>query len=116
MIIPFSKPPTPTSIACSHAGVWAQFQPQQWEPSKGSSVEAVCASRPSLHGLWCAEFTPEEKDRFPVRSAATPVIARDACVGPSLSLIKSNGAPPARPFSQPANLPGSVERGASGFS
>jgi len=113
MIFFSSMPPTPTSIACGHAGVWAQFQPQQWVPSKGSSVEAVYASRPSLHGLWCAEFTPEDVDPLAGEVAVTPVTARDVCVGHGALIFPFFGAPPARPFSQPANLPGSVERGAS---
>jgi hypothetical protein len=73
--------PSPTSIACSYAGVWAQFQPQQSVPSKGSSVEAFLASSPSLYGLWCAEFTPENTRPVKGVVAVTPVVLRDVCVG-----------------------------------
>jgi hypothetical protein len=76
-----SMSPSPTSIACSYAGVWAQFQPQQSVPSKGSSVEAFLASSPSLYGLWCAEFTPENARPIKGVVAVTPVVSRDVCVG-----------------------------------
>ncbi len=77
----FSMSPSPTSIACSHAGVWTQFQLQQSAPSKGSSVEAFLASSPSLYGLWCAEFTPENARPIKGVVAVTPVVLRDVCVG-----------------------------------
>lgn len=108
--------PTPSNIACGHSGVWIQFQPQQWVPSKGTSRLANRADRPSLCELWCAEFTPEISGSFVTRAAVTPMSARDVRNGSDLFSIRIHGAPPARPFSQPANLPGSVERGASGFS
>jgi hypothetical protein len=76
-----SMSPSPTSIACRYAGVWTQFQPQQSVPSKGSSVEAILASSPSLYGLWCAEFTPEYTRPFKGAVAVTPVVLRDVCVG-----------------------------------
>jgi hypothetical protein len=77
-----SMSPSPTNIACSYTGVWAQFQPQQSAPSQGSSVEAFHASRPSLYGLWCAEFTPENVNPFTTGVAAvTPMVAHDVCVG-----------------------------------
>jgi len=111
-----SLSPTPSNIACGHSGVWIQFQPQQWVPSKGTSRLASCADRPSLCELWCAEFTPENSGFYSARKAVTPMNARDVCNGSGLLSFDIHGAPPARPFSQPANLPGSVERGASGFS
>lgn len=80
-----SMSPSPTNIACSYTGVWAQFQPQQSAPSLGSSVEAIRASRPSLYGLWCAEFTPENVNPFTTGVAAvTPMVAHDVCVGAPL--------------------------------
>ena len=110
-----SMSPTPTSTVCGHAGVWALFQPQQCAPSKRCPDEAVLASRFSLHELWCAESTPEDVVPFAGVVAVTPVTVRGACVGSLALNLPFYGAPPARPFSQPANLPGSVERGASSF-
>jgi hypothetical protein len=72
---------SPTSIAYCLAGVWTQFQPQQSVPSKGSVVEVFLASRPSLYGLWCAEFTPENARPKQGGVAATPMVVRDVCVG-----------------------------------
>ena len=109
------KAPTPTSTVCGNTGVWAQFQPQQLAPPKRLSVGASRASRLSLHELWCAEFTPEDVGLFSGEVAATPCSAHGVCVGSWSPSCFFYGAPPARPFSQPANLPGSVERGASFF-
>ena len=110
------KAPPPTSTVCGKTGVWAQFQPQQLAPPMRLSVEASRASRLSLHELWCAEFTPEDVGLFPGEVAATPCFAHGVWFGSlSTPVFSFYGAPPARPFSQPANLPGSVERGASFF-
>mgnify|MGYP001281456055 CR=1 FL=1 len=108
-----SKAPTPTSTVCGKTGVWAQFQPQQLAPPKRLSGGVIRAPRLSLHELWCAEFTPEDVGLFSGEVAATPCFAHGVCVGSLNPTFSFYGAPPARPFSQPANLPGSVERGAS---
>ena len=117
MIFQCSLSPTPTSTVRGHAGVWVQHQPQQCAPPKRFSERAFLAPRLTLHELWCAESTPEDVDPLAGDDAVTPVFAHGACVGPMEWETPSfYGAPPARPFSQPANLPGSVERGASSFS
>ena len=106
--------PTPTSTVRGHAGVWAQYQPQQCAPPKGCSAEAVLASRLSLHELWCAESTPEDVSPLAGEEAATPLSVHGACVGhfsqmfnhfmaplrlgrfpnPQISLAVLRGAPP----------------------
>ena len=85
--------PTPTSTVRSRAGVWAQYQPQQCAPPMGCSAEAVLASRPSLHELWCAESTPEDVSLFTGDEAATPLPVHGACVGQFFSVFSTFMAP-----------------------